>query len=580
MLSDQRENLKKKQRQFSVIVSVLFVLIILRFFYLQVYKQAQYLKASENNRNREIVLKPTRGLILDRNGAILVDNHPSYSVYAIPFEVLKADSVLQLTSHILNIDIDEIKDIINKKRSGYFTPVKIKRYINFETLSKIEEYKLDLPGISIQIEPRRYYPSGIKASHLFGFLGEVTRGELKRGSYRGAKQGDIVGKKGLEKVYDKELRGEPGYRYIEVDVLGREVRKLEDKPEILPVPGKNLHLTIDAQLQRFIEARMDTMRGGAIVVNCTNGEVLAIVSKPDYNLEIFSKPLSTEVWDQLINDEDKPLFDRMVQSLYPPGSTFKLVLAAAALEKGIISPEWKNYCPGYYRLGNKVFDCWKKEGHGELDLLDAIEQSCNVYFYQLGLKVGLDNWAEFAKRFLFDKPTNIDLVSEEYGTVPDREFLNHKYGKNKWSKGLLLNSVIGQGDVLVTPLQMVRLAMILANEGTYHQLHLVQYLEDPITNKKEWKSFNSKKISGISTGTYALLKQGMYRVVNGINGTAKLARCRDIKIAGKTGTAENPHGEPHAWFIGFAPFHNPEIAFCILVENGGSGGAVAAPIAR
>jgi len=570
----------RKQFLYSISVVILFLILTARFFYLQIYKQAQYFRASEKNRIREVIVEPTRGLILDRNGEVMVDNHPSYSVYAIPFEVKEADSVLDLAGQILNMTSTEIKNIIRREKTSIFNPVKLKRQIDFETLSRIEEQRLDLPGIIYQIEPRRYYPSGVRAPHVFGYLGEIDKKELNQPEFKGFRLGDIIGKKGLEKFYERELRGLRGYQYVEVDVLGREIRKLKEKPEILPLPGKNLHLAIDAQLQRSLEARMDTLRGGAVVVDCTNGEVLALVSKPDYDLQIFTKPISAEIWKALVNDPAKPLYDRMVQSLYPPGSTYKLILVAAALERGIIKPDWKAFCPGYTWLGRKRYDCWNLVGHAELDLLSAIERSCNVYFYKLGLKVGLDNWAQFSRLFLFDKPTGIDLIDEKSGLVPDRDYLDHQFGKDRWSKGLILNLSIGQGDLLVTPLQMVRLAMIIANQGVYYPLHLLKYIEDPIDGTKQWASVDSFKITGISKETYEILKQGMYRVCHGEHGTGRAAAYRNIAIAGKTGTAENPHGEDHAWFIGYAPVNQPKIAFCILVENGGAGGKVAAPIAR
>jgi penicillin-binding protein 2 len=570
----------RKQILYSILVIILFLILIVRFFYLQIYKQAQYFKVSERNRIREVMIEPTRGLIIDRNGEVLVDNHPSYSAYAIPFEVNKADSVLDLAGKILDMKSSEIRNIIKRERTGIFTPVKLKRQIDFETLSRIEEQRLDLPGIIYQIEPRRYYPSGVRAPHLFGYLGEITKEELNQTEFKEFRLGDIIGKKGLEKFYDRKLRGLRGYQYMEVDVYGREIRKLKDKPEILPLPGKNLHLTLDSELQRLLEARLDTVRGGAVVVDCKNGGVLALISKPDYDPEIFTKPITTEIWNELLNDPNKPLYDRMVQSLYPPGSTYKLVLAAAALETEIIKPNWKAFCPGYTWMGRRRYDCWNLSGHGELELLQAIEQSCNVYFYKLGLKVGLDNWAQFSRLFLIDKPTGIDVINEKAGLVPDRDYLDLAFGKDRWPKGMILNLAIGQGDLLVTPLQMARLAMIIANEGVCYPFHLLNYLEDPFDRTKKPAIVDSIKISGISQETFKILKQGMYLVCQGERGTGRAAAYQGITVAGKTGTAQNPHGEAHAWFIGYAPTDDPKIAFCILIENGGSGGKVAAPIAR
>ncbi len=580
MLHNSNPVIKKKRFLFSGLLITFFVILISRFFYLQIYKQAQYLRASENNRIREVILEPTRGLILDRRGKVLVNNHPSYSVYAIPFEFQRADTVLNLASRFLGMNVEEIQEIIRNEKTGVFSPVKLKRHVDFQTLTLIEENRLDLPGVVYQIEPKRSYPSGVRAPHLFGYLGEITREGLNSGNDKGVKYGDIVGKRGLEKVFDSELSGQRGYKYVEVDVLGRELRELKDKPEISPLPGKNLYLTIDADLQRHLEAMMDSLRGGIVVADCKNGEILAMVSKPDYHPAMFSKPVTEEIWKNIVNRPEKPLYDRMIQSMYPPGSTYKLVLAAAAIEEEIADTNRVINCDGYYRLGNKRFDCWKPEGHGRLNFLDAIEQSCNVYFYQLGLDVGLNKWIEYSKKFLFGQIVGVESVGEKTGLLPDQHYLDKHYGKNKFTKGMMLNLSIGQGDLLVTPLQMLRMVMIIANNGVYPKLHLVRYMEDPISQTKNWTSIDSLHIKGISSRTYAILKDGMYRVVNGAKGTAKSSRYGHLKAAGKTGTAENSHGEPHAWFIGFAPFNNPQIAFCVLVENGGSGGSVAAPLAK
>jgi len=574
------DSIMKRRLVFIISFSVAFTILSARFFYLQIYKQAQYLRESEKNRIREVTVQPTRGLIFDRTKNILVDNIPSYSVYAIPFEVQKSDSVIDLLSKIIKVPVNDIKKTIQENKRSLFTPVKLKRMIDFEMLSMIEESRLQLPGIIYDIEPRRFYPSIVRAPHIFGYLGEINHRELEENRDRNYRPGDIIGKKGLEKVYDEILKGVRGFRYIEVDALGREVRTLDSRPEILPIPGKNLHLTIDSTIQSYIESRMDTLRGGAVVVDCRNGEILALVSKPDYDPEIFTKPISPDTWNKLLSDPGKPLYDRMVQSIYPPGSTYKLILASAALETGTIDKDWSNTCYGSYRLGRRNFDCWNPEGHGELDLLGAIEQSCNVYFYKLGLKVGLDAWSHFSSILKFGEKTGIDLNEESSGIVPSTEYLDQKYGEGKWSRGLLLNLSVGQGDLLVTPLQLARMAMILANSGVYHPFHLVRYIEDPIDQSLKWTKMDSVMIEGISRETYEIVRQGMFRVVNGKKGTAKACWFPDLKVAGKTGTAENPHGDDHAWFIGFTPFDKPEIAFCVLVENGGSGGAIAAPIAR
>jgi penicillin-binding protein 2 len=558
----------------------IFVVLIFRIGQLQLYSWERYFKESERNRIREIIIDPPRGVICDRNGEILVDNRPAYSVSVVPYEILKSDGPLNLLSSILSQPAASVKQKIKNEKVSNFMPVKIKRQVDFKILSELEEFRLDLPGVLHNVESTRFYPAGVKAPHIFGYLGEITSAELLERKDAGYRLGDLIGKSGLELQYEKYLKGEAGIDYVEVDVLGREIRDLTELSSQTPQPGKNVYLSINARLQRYLEDAMTGKRGAAVVLDARNGDVLAILSKPDYDPELFSSPLTPELWVQLINDEGKPLYNRVCQSLYPPGSTFKLSLAVAGLETGLIKPEQRIYCPGTFRLGNRLFDCWKKGGHGEMNFYDAVEQSCNVYFYTRGLEVGLENWSKFAKLFRFGQPTQIDLPNEGAGIVPDKLYFDKKYGEHGWTRGLIVNLAVGQGDLLVTPLQMAYFAMILGNEGKAFKPRLVKKIVDPISGQIMRSTVDSLRIEGIANETYKKIKQGMYLVVNGARGTGRGAGIPKIKVCGKTGTAENPHGEDHAWFIGFAPMDHPEVAFCILVENGGKGGAVAAPIAR
>jgi len=441
----------EKQIVYKVLMVLAFLVLILKLFHLQVYEHHRYFQYSEKNRIRRLVLQPTRGLIYDQFGNVLVDNQPSYTLSAIPYECSKNDSTTALMAKILKTSKLEIKAKLAKSE-GSFSPVRIRRDVDFKTRIKIEERKLELPGFFFNIEPRRLYPAGINAVHLFGYLGQISRSELKSRGNHDLQQGDLVGKKGLEKVYDDLLRGQNGYNYIEVDALGREVEDVSFPGECQPRPGDDFYLTIDLRLQRLAEDLFKDKQGGLVLINVRNGGVLSLCSKPDYNPDLFTKRISGESWRQLVNDPDRPLYDRMIQSVYPPGSTFKLVLAAAGLETHKITPSTTSMCNGFLRLGRRVFKCWKSSGHGEINLLDAIKHSCNVYFYRLSLKVGVDNWAEFARKFGFGKPTGIDLLGESAGLVPDTKYLDENYGKGRWTKGLLLNLGIGQGDLLVTPL--------------------------------------------------------------------------------------------------------------------------------
>jgi len=556
-----------------------FSVIVVRLFHLQIYERSKYWNYSQKNRIRRLILRPPRGLIYDRFAEVLVDNSPIYSISAIPFESARNDTVIRLLSAILAESPLSIKTTL-ARAEGRFSPVKLRRDVDFGTVVKMEERKLDLPGVVLEIDSKRSYPAGVQAPHIFGYIGEVSSSELAARKKEGLRMGDMVGKRGLEKVYDKQLRGRVGYDYIEVDALGREVRDITEQGEIPPKRGNDIYLTLDARLQLLAEQLFEDKRGGVVLIDVRDGGILAMSSEPHFDPQIFAGVVDGETWRKLVNDPGKPLYDRMIQSVYPPGSTYKLVLAAAALENDIIRPDYSTFCKGYVSLGARIFRCWKASGHGKVDLYDAIAHSCNVYFYRLSLKTGVDPWADFARRFGFGKPTGIDLLAESSGLVPDRVYLDRVYGKSGWSKGMLLNLGIGQGDLLVTPLQMAQFAMILANRGIYYRPHLLNRIYD--VEHQEFINYRPERreVQGISQKTFDVLLEGMYRVVNMPGGTGRACYLPDVRVAGKTGTAQNPHGEPHAWFIGFAPFDNPEVAICVLVENGGSGGAHAAPIAR
>ena len=565
---------------FRVVLALIFLGLLSRFFYVQIIEGDKYLRASESNRIKQITIAAPRGLIYDRYGELLVDNLPAYSLFAMPRELGPRDSVFALLGELLEKPPEDLSKVYQKERRGPFQRVKLAKYISFPQLARVEERKMDLPGIDYDIEPRRFYPSGVLAPHLFSYLGEISEIELKQMAEFGYRRGDIVGKKGIEKVFERELRGQKGLRYVEVDALGREVRVLDELKGRPPRPGKDVYLTIDAKLQRYLENVMQDKRGGVAVLNCKNGEVLALVSKPDYDPEIFAKPIAREIWQELINNPDHPLFDRMVQSQYPPGSTYKIILAIAGLETGKIDPRETVFCPGYLQLGRRTFWCWHRGGHGKVNLLQALEQSCNVYFFKMIQKVGLDPWVEYSRKFHFGERTGIDLSGERPGLVPDSAYFDIRYGKHKWSRGQLLNLSVGQGDLLVTPLQMATFAMALANRGVSFRPRISRKIVDPTEHTEVYSEPDTVYIRGISERTWNLIHEGMYRVVNGVNGTAHSANPGLIKVAGKTGTAQNPHGEAHAWFIGFAPYDDPQVAFVFFIENGGGGGANAAPLAR
>ena len=557
----------------------LFSLLFLRCFQLQVLKGSVYKQWSEKNHVRQIPIIAPRGFIFDRKNQILVKNRPSYSLFVAPYEFRKNPADQEVISSLLGISIKEIEARIDKVGSGSFTPVRLIQNMDFATLSIIEENRTDLPGIFYQIEPIRTYSPNVRASHIIGYCGEISSSELNSLKDREYRRGDIIGKSGVEKMYDHILRGKRGYRYVEVDVRGREVGNFNGERDVSPVSGSDIMLTLDGDLQGFVENLLDGKRGAAIAMDPRNGDILAMVSKPDYALEPFAKRLPSAVWERLRTDPDKPLLNRAIQAQLPPGSTYKLVLAGAALEQHIIDPEEKIFCGGYFILGKKLFHCWKPQGHGYVNLLDAIEASCNVFFYQLGLKTGIEPLSKYGKLFGFGTLTGIDLPGESKGLLPDKKYLDGKYGNKRWGKGVLVNLSVGQGDILVTPIQMARLATIIAMDGKLTVPHILLSIKDRSTGIWKKKVFPLKQIKGISPKVFQILKEGMYRVVNYPDGTGRAARIPGIEVCGKTGTAQNPHGNPHAWFVGFAPREMPKIVVVVVVENGGSGGGTAAPLA-
>ncbi len=569
----------EKKNVYSAGLALLFVILLVKLFHLQIYEWGKYLQYSEKNRIRRVRTLPTRGLIYDRMGRVLVDNAPSYSVSVVPFEYLKNDGLHQHIADIVGVPKEKIDTKIRQSPSPFWA-VRIAGNISFDTLVKIQEKKLELPWIMINVEPIRMYPIDIFASHLFGYLGEISKAELKVRREQGLMPGDIVGKKGIEKFYDTELRGKAGFNYVEVDALGREVSTVKADRVTEPVPGSDVYLTIDLELQKLAESLFQEKSGGVVLLDVRDGGVLVLCSKPDYDPALFAKKLTNQVWRRLVNSPEKVLYDRMIQSEYPPGSTFKPVLAAAGLETGRCSVMETTECNGYVNLGIHTFHCWYAAGHGHVDLLESIKRSCNVYFYRLSLKVGVDDWARFARLFGFGRPTGIDLVNESSGNVPDRAYLNALHGQNGWGKGMLFNLGIGQGELLVTPVQMAQFAMMLANKGLYIQPHLLHRLYSPQKNEFQYHQPVRKKIDNMTQQTWDVLQKGMTMAVNEAGGTGVGAYLPYTTVAGKTGTAENPHGDPHAWFIGYAPNQNPQVAICVLVENGGGGGAQAAPVAR
>lgn len=555
-----------------------FIALAVQLFRLQIVQHDKYQLQAEKNRTRRLRLEPPRGVIYDRNGIALVENRPSYTLSALPIEVRGNERSIAFLAGLLAEEPAAVKRKLDQADNP-FVLLKLRHNIDYAMLVKLEENKLEYPGVTYETETRRIYPAGIKSPHLFGYIGEVSRSELERRQEEGMLPGDLVGKKGFEAYYDRDLRGQVGYNAIEVDAVGREVKDITGAGDRPPVRGRDFYLALDSRLQILADSLMSDKIGGAVMVDVRDGGVLVLCSKPDFDPEIFAGTLSAADWQALLNDPGKPLYDRVIQSAYPPGSTFKMVAATAALEVHKATPETTFPCTGGVTYGDRTFLCHGGQGHGTLAMLDAIKVSCNSYFYRLSMRLSVDEWAAAAKEYGFGARTGIDLPAEEEGNLPDRAYLDRVFGKKGWSGGMMLNLGIGQGDLLVTPVQMAQYTMMIANKGRYYPLHLVYRIFDPRTQRFYKQELAPRSVAGVSQQTYATLHEGMYRVVNVPGGTGHSTFLPDVVVAGKTGTAQNPHGEPHAWYVGFAPYSQPEVAVCVLVENGGAGGAAAGPVA-
>jgi penicillin-binding protein 2 len=564
-----------KRRAMYFIVTLIFLLYLGRLYQLQLIYRDEYGKKSEENSIRTIPREPVRGTIFDRNGTLVVDNRPAFSVTIMPFEFDRKN--INYLAQLLSLDPEFVSDRLKKGETySRFAPIKIKRDIDFKTLAALEENRGRLPGVDYQVESKRFYTTNAHASHVLGYTKEISEAQIKILGEDYA-PGDVVGSSGLEADYETTLRGRKGAELTVVNVRGQVIGRFEGgKSDVQAVQGDNLLLSMDFGLQAFAESLMTGRRGAVVAVDPNDGGVLALVSMPDYDLSLFSGVTTPELWRSLNEDEASPLFNRATLTRYPPGSTFKMVLAVAALESGTITPSWRVTCTGAFRYGNKVFK--DLHVHGSVDLIEAIQRSCNVYFYQLMLKTGLDPWSHYGAEFGFGRLTGIDIFEENPGILPTQAYMDRRYGKSGWTRGFLPSFGIGQGDVGVTPLQMALYAAALATKGEYNEPHVVHAVVRSNPHSTDTVAPSLRMIN-VSDATWSAVREGMRRVVEEPGGTGGMARVKGIQSGGKTGTAQNPHGPDHAWYIGFAPFDHPKIAIAVLVENAGFGGSVAAPIA-
>ena len=572
-------------------VFVVFVLLFCRLFYLQIIQGDSFRETAEKNSIRIRRVLAPRGVIYDRNGIVLVDSRPSFNLMMIPHEVKDPKRALPTIARLLGRDDAELVEKVRMARVKLGNRVfPIVSDMSRDELAIVESAKLDLPGFFVDVQPLRSYPHGTLAAHLIGYLGEINDRELQKKEFAGYQQGDFIGKYGTEKTYESLLRGRSGGQNVLVDVRGRELKVLN---EIESLPGNDLHLTIDYKVQRAAEDAMEGKDGSVVAIDPRNGDLLAMVSRPAPNPADFAAGVSRKIWRALMADKKRPLNNRATQGTYAPGSTYKLFTAAAGIESGVIRPEQATGCPGAYSLGNHTYRCWRKQGHGSVALHKAIVQSCDTYFYKLGVKVGVDRLAYFARSFGLGAPTGIPLPGEKGGLIPTAEWKMKRFGY-KWMLGETPSIAIGQGYDLVTPLQLVRAYAALGNGGTVYQPRILRKaVAQDGRVFEETRPVVTRKVA-VSDENLEILRKAFEGVVNEPGGTGSRARLPGVLVAGKTGTAQVTKGayrseeesripyeyRDNAWFVAYAPSVNPQIAVAVLVEHGGHGGSVAAPVAR
>ena len=583
------------RQKLKIVIAVLLIIssvLLVRLWYLQVIKGEELRQRSENNSIRSRKITPLRGLIMDRNGLVLVDNRPSFDVLYMPNKGKDHEIIIEKLKNLYKSRSLELSyDQPFPKKVKPYLPVKLEKNVSMEKVAIVETNALALPGVYVDVSPVRLYLDGEMMAPIIGYTGEISKEELEKANDEHA-SGDVLGKHGVEKYLDAYIRGSRGRELVEVNVYDKEIKNLG---RIDPIPGYNIVLTIDADLQKAAWQAFAGKPGAAVALDTRDGSVLAMVSSPSYDPNLFNSGISYDLWDKMQNNPLTPLSNRAISGQYPPGSTYKLIVAAAALEEGIITPNTKFFCNGSFKMGNRTFRCWHKDGHGSISLHRAIVESCDVYFYNVGKLLGVDKIAKYAKLFGLGDASGIDLPNEKNGIVPTQQWKLARM-KEPWQPGETISIAIGQGYNLVTPLQLANAYAALANGGTLWRPHLIQRIE--LTDGSLYKEFLPEKKGelGLSKKTIDILDRALWGVVNEPGGTGSAARRLNSDVCGKTGTSQvvglpesdkarrdkkiGAFQRDHALFVCFAPLKSPEIAIAVIMENAGHGGSVAAPIAR
>jgi penicillin-binding protein 2 len=564
---------------------------MLRLWFLQIVNGQRYRTQSENNRIHLQTIPPFRGMIFDRNGELLVDNHPSYNLYIIPEDIQNREQLIKSLETLIGLNSDEVDGKLKKDSNKYpFKPLLIKRNMTRDELAIIETNLFNLPGLRIEVNPQRNYIYGDLASHIIGHLGEISEKELNSGKYPDNNPGDLVGKSGVEGGWQNYLNGLIGGMQVEVDAAGRKLQTISRKA---PVSGLNISLTIDKNLQLLAEEKLEGKIGAIVALDPNNGEVLTMASSPAVDPNMFIEGIDIEEWDRLLSDPNTPLQNRAISGQYSPGSVFKIIVSLAGLEEGIIIPDEEIICNGSYTLGDHTYHCWQNEGHGKVDFHRALKESCDIYFYKIGERLGVDRIAYYAKLCGLGKKTGLELDSEAGGLIPTSEWKLKRWGI-PWQPGETISTSIGQSFVLATPIQVARLISVIYNGGKVYQPKIVRWVGNDVTDNYNFTPTLMTEI-GVRKENLDLIKKSLSAVVNETSGTGSQAGVKGIEVAGKTGTAqvisleteerfssdeEIPYEyRDHAWFVAIAPAEDPRLALAVLVEHGGHGGSVAAPIA-
>ena len=583
---DVKENIKNTYTRFirvrvlAWIVSGIITLLAGRMFYLQVIRGGYYKKLADSNCVSIVKARAPRGYIYDRNYKPLVANKPSFIVSVIPYYFTQnkdAEKAISGLAAILDMAPQDIKDRLAQTRDYKLEPITIKRELSEKELSLLAEKSIEISGITVGQEPDRSYDLGSTASHMLGYVGEITDDQLKGGKYPDYSAGDIIGQTGVENYYDTDLRGDDGVMYILTDAHGKQKEILQT---LQPKQGKNLVLTIDYRLQKHAEDLLEKsgFAGAIVASDPKTGEILCMVSKPDYDLKYFSGSVDEKEWKRLIRDKKNPLSNRAIQGLYSPGSIFKITVGLGALNEKVIDTTTSFLCEGIYWIKTWPYKCWKRAGHGWVDFYKGVAESCDIYFYKVGLKMKVELLHKYAVMFGLGEKTGIDLPGEKEGLVPDREW-KMRVDRSPWFPGNTVMMAIGQGYLEATPLQIMDIMAAIANSGYVMRPHIVKAITD--NNRRILRLVEPQKLFDlkVTPENIEIMRKALRLVVSSGRGTGQRGRVEGIQMAGKTGTVQNPQGETHAMFSGFAPYDNPEIVVYVLAEHGGEGGSVAAPIA-